>query len=197
MREAKISRKTKETEIDVIVRVDGAGHFDISTGIGFFDHMLEQLAKHSSMDLTIRAKGDLHIDSHHTVEDVGIALGQALRQALGERKGIQRYADIHLVMDEALTRVACDVSGRPYLVFEVQFPTPSVGDFDLELVREFFHALAINAAITLHVDNLRGGNSHHIAETCFKGVARVLGAAMKIDPTRADVMPSTKGSLLG
>jgi imidazoleglycerol-phosphate dehydratase len=197
MREATISRKTNETAIDVTIRIDGSGRSEISTGVGFFDHMLEQLAKHSSMDLVVRAKGDLHIDSHHTVEDVGIAIGQALKAALGDRKGIERYADVHLAMDEALTRVACDVSGRPYLVFEASFPTPSVGDFDLELVREFFQALATNAAITLHIDNLRGANSHHIAETCFKGVARALGKACKVDPARATVMPSTKGSLLG
>ena len=197
MREATISRKTNETEIDVTLVVDGAGRYDVATGIGFFDHMLDQLAKHSGMDLTVRAKGDLHIDGHHTVEDVGIAIGQALRQALGDRRGITRYADAYLPMDEALTRAACDISGRPFLVFEVKLPTGMVGNFDLQLAREFFQALATNAGITLHIDMLRGENSHHIVESCFKAVARALGTAMRIDPAKADVMPSTKGSLLG
>ena len=197
MREASISRKTNETEIDVTLVVDGAGRYDVATGIGFFDHMLDQLARHSGMDLTVRAKGDLHIDGHHTVEDVGIALGQALRQALGDRRGITRYADAYLPMDEALTRAACDISGRPFLVFEVKLPTGMVGGFDLQLAREFFQAFATNAGITLHIDMLRGENSHHIVESCFKAVARALGTAMRIDPARPDVMPSTKGSLLG
>lgn len=197
MREAAIHRTTNETDIDLKLVVDGSGRYDVATGIGFFDHMLEQLAKHSGMDLTIRAKGDLHIDGHHTVEDVGIALGQALRQALGERRGIARYAHAYLPMDEALTRVACDISGRPFLVFEVKLPTGMVGGFDLQLAREFFQALATNAGITLHIDMLRGENSHHIVESCFKGVARALGAAVAIDPAKADAMPSTKGSLLG
>ena len=197
MREAAIHRTTNETDIDLKLVVDGAGHYDVATGIGFFDHMLEQLAKHSGMDLTVRAKGDLHIDGHHTVEDVGIALGQALKQALGERRGIARYAHAYLPMDEALTRVACDISGRPFLVFEVRLPTGMVGGFDLQLAREFFQAFATNAGITLHIDMLRGENSHHIVESCFKGVARALGAAVAIDPTKADAMPSTKGSLLG
>lgn len=197
MREASISRKTNETEIDVTLVVDGAGRYDVATGIGFFDHMLDQLARHSGMDLTVRAKGDLHIDGHHTVEDVGIALGQALRQALGDRRGITRYADAYLPMDEALTRAACDISGRPFLVFEVKLPTGMVGGFDLQLAREFFQAFATNAGITLHIDMLRGENSHHIVESCFKAAARALGAAMRIDPAKADIMPSTKGSLLG
>ena len=169
----------------------------MATGIGFFDHMLEQLSKHSGMDLTVRAEGDLHIDGHHTVEDVGIALGQALKEALGERRGITRYAHAYLPMDEALTRAAVDISGRPYLVFDVALPTGMVGGFDLQLPREFFQAMATNAGITLHIDMLRGVNSHHIVESCFKAVARALGAAMAIDPARADAMPSTKGSLLG
>ena len=197
MRDAVIHRKTNETEIDVKLVIDGVGRYDVATGIGFFDHMLEQLAKHSGMDLTVKAKGDLHIDGHQTVEDVGIALGQALRQALGERRGIARYADVLLPMDEALTRVACDISGRPYLVFETPLPAGLVGGFDLQLVREFFQALATNAGITLHIDTLRGENSHHIVESCFKGVARALAAAVRVDPAHADAMPSTKGSLLG
>ena len=172
-RAASVTRRTKETEISVSVAIDGAGRSDISTGIGFFDHMLEQLSRHSLIDMTIKAKGDLHIDDHHTVEDTGIAIGQAISKALGERRGITRYASLDLAMDETLTRAAIDVSGRPFLVWNVTFPSPKVGTFDTELVREFFQALAQNAGITLHVANHYGANSHHIAETCFKAVARV------------------------
>ena len=197
MRTATLTRKTNETDIALTLAVDGEGRYDVATGIGFFDHMLEQLAKHSGMDLTIKVAGDLHIDGHHTVEDVGIVLGQALKQALGERRGIARYADVCLPMDEALTRVAVDLSGRPFLVFETMLPAGMVGGLDLQLVREFFQAFATNAGLTLHIDTLRGINSHHIVESCFKGVARALGAASKVDAARADTMPSTKGTLAG
>jgi imidazoleglycerol-phosphate dehydratase len=197
MRAAKISRKTKETEIDVSVDLDGTGAAKISTGIGFFDHMLEQLARHSLIDIAISAKGDLHIDQHHTVEDVGIALGQAVRQALGERAGIARYADALLPMDETLTRVAIDVSGRPFLVFRTEFPRQKIGEFDTELVREFFQAFAMNAGITLHVETLYGANAHHISETCFKGLARALRLAVALDPRQKGAIPSTKGTLGG
>jgi imidazoleglycerol-phosphate dehydratase len=195
MRSASITRKTKETEITVEVLLDGAGKADVHTGVGFFDHMLDQVARHSLIDLTVRAKGDLHIDQHHTVEDVGIALGQALARALGDKRGVVRYADCLLPMDEALTRVALDFSGRPFLVFKADFPTAKIGAFDTELVREFFQAFAVNAGLTLHVETLYGANSHHIAESCFKGVARALGAAVAIDPRQADRIPSTKGAL--
>jgi imidazoleglycerol-phosphate dehydratase len=195
MRRATITRKTNETKITVAVGLDGDGSARVATGIGFLDHMLEQVARHSGMDLEIAAKGDLHIDMHHTVEDTGIALGQALRQALGERKGIGRYGDVHLPMDETLTRVALDISGRPFLVFNAQFPAAKIGEFDTELVREFFQAFALNAGITLHVETLYGANSHHIAESCFKGLARALRAAIAIDARRKDEIPSTKGSL--
>ena len=195
MRKGAVSRKTSETKIDVTVDLDGSGKSDVRTGVGFFDHMLEQLARHSLIDLTVRAEGDRHIDDHHTVEDVGIALGQALRQALGDKRGLTRFADCLLPMDEALTRVAIDVSGRPYLVFRVEFPTQKVATFDLELVREFFQAFAVNGGLTLHIENVYGANSHHIAETCFKGVARALGAALAIDPRQAARIPSTKGAL--
>ncbi|MCX5520671.1 imidazoleglycerol-phosphate dehydratase HisB [Kaistia defluvii] len=195
MRSATIERKTKETEIAVTLDLDGTGRADIATGVGFFDHMLDQLARHGLMDLTIRCKGDLHIDQHHTVEDVGIAIGQALRKALGEMRGITRYADTHLAMDEALTRCAIDVSGRPYLVWKVEFSRDKVGDFDTELFKEFFQAFAQNAGITLHIENLYGDNNHHIAETCFKAVARTLRVAASIDPRQADRVPSTKGKL--
>ena len=195
MRAGKISRKTKETEIDVAVDLDGTGAAKISTGIGFYDHMLEQLARHSLIDIAISAKGDLHIDQHHTVEDVGIALGQAIRQALGDRAGISRYADALLPMDETLTRVAIDVSGRPFLVFRTEFPRQKIGEFDTELVREFFQAFAMNAGITLHVETLYGVNAHHISESCFKGLARALRLAAALDPRQNGSIPSTKGSL--
>ena len=195
MRSASIKRKTKETDIAVTVSLDGTGEARIATGIGFFDHMLEQIARHSLIDVAIDAKGDLHVDQHHTVEDVGIALGAALKQALGDMRGITRYADVHLPMDEALTRVALDISGRPYLVWKVAFTRPRIGEMDSELFREFFQAFAQNAGVTLHVENLYGRNNHHIAETCFKGLARALKAAVAIDPRQKTKVPSTKGSL--
>ena len=195
MRKASVKRKTKETDVEVAVDLDGIGASSISTGVGFFDHMLDLLARHSRIDLTIKAKGDLHIDQHHTTEDVGIALGQAVKQALGDMKGITRYADVHLPMDEALTRVALDISGRPFLVFRVDFVRDKVGPFDTELVQEWFQAFAVNAAMTVHVATLYGTNDHHIAESCFKGLARALRAAVAIDPQAANEVPSTKGTL--
>ena len=195
MRKGAIARKTKETGIDVGVDLDGSGVSDIATGVGFFDHMLEQLARHSLIDMTIRAEGDRHIDDHHTVEDVGIALGQALLMALGDKRGLARFADCLMPMDETLTRVAIDISGRPFLVFRTEFPTERIGAFDAQLVREFFQALAGNAGLTLHIETLYGANSHHIAESCFKGVARALKAAVAIDPRQAGAVPSTKGAL--
>ena len=196
-RSAKVGRETKETAISVAIDIDGAGRFDIATGIGFFDHMLEQLSRHSLIDMKIAARGDLHIDDHHTVEDTGIAIGQAIATAIGARRGIARYASLDLAMDETLTRAAVDVSGRPFLVWNVLFTSPKIGTFDTELVREFFQALAHNAGITLHVANLYGANNHHIAETCFKAVARVLRTALESDPRQAGAIPSTKGSLQG
>lgn len=195
-RRAKISRNTNETSITVSVNIDGTGNSRISTGVGFFDHMLEQLSRHSLIDMEIEAKGDLHIDDHHTVEDTGIAIGQALAKALGDRRGITRYASIDLAMDETMTKAALDVSGRPFLVWKVAFSAPKIGTFDTELVREFFQALAQNAGITLHVKNHYGANNHHIAETCFKAVARALRTATEIDPRQADRVPSTKGTLV-
>jgi len=195
MRTASVSRSTHETKIDVSIALDGDGRYDIQTGIGFLDHMIDQLSRHSLIDMTIRAEGDLHIDQHHTTEDVGIALGQAVRSALGDMKGITRYADVHLAMDEAMTHCAIDVSGRPFLIFDVEFSRDKVGDFDTELFQEFFQAFAMNAGITLHIRNLYGTNNHHIAETCFKAVARALRAAIEIDPRKSDAIPSTKGSL--
>lgn len=194
-RQAELRRTTKETDIFVRVDLDGSGTSKISTGIGFFDHMLDQLSRHSLIDIEVDAKGDLHIDQHHTVEDVGIALGQAFRKAAGDRAGITRYADVLLPMDETLTRVAVDVSGRPFLVFKTEVPREKIGEFDTELVREFFQALAQNGGITLHVETLYGVNSHHIVESCFKGVARALGAALTIDPRQSGKIPSTKGTL--
>lgn len=195
MRKAFISRETKETRIEVRIDLDGAGRAQISTGIGFFDHMLEQLARHSLVDMEITAKGDLHIDFHHTVEDTGIAIGQALRQALGDARGITRFADVLLPMDETLTRVAIDLSGRPYLVFRTQFPWPTIGEFDTDLVREFFQALSTHAGMNLHIETLYGENCHHICESSFKGVARALRTAMTIDARQAGEIPSTKGAL--
>ncbi|AQZ50321.1 imidazoleglycerol-phosphate dehydratase HisB [Martelella mediterranea] len=194
-RRAEISRKTNETAVSVSVNVDGTGEARIATGIGFFDHMLDQLSRHSLIDMTIEAKGDLHVDDHHTVEDVGIAIGQALARALGNRAGVTRYASIDLAMDETMTKAALDLSGRPFLVWNVTFPSEKIGTFDTELMREFFHALAQNAGITLHVLNHYGANSHHIAETCFKAVARALRAAAEIDPRQEGRVPSTKGML--
>jgi imidazoleglycerol-phosphate dehydratase len=195
MRSAKITRKTAETDITVDIALDGSGAHDIATGVGFFDHMLDQLARHSLIDMTIRCSGDTHIDDHHTVEDVGIALGQALREALGDKRGIRRYASCLLPMDDALVRAALDLSGRPYLVWAVDLPTAKIGSFDTELVREFFQALSTHCGITLHVDGLRGLNSHHLAEAAFKAVARSLREAVERDPRAEDCIPSTKGSL--
>ena len=197
MRNASLSRKTRETDIQVEVTLDGSGTSEIYTGVGFFDHMLDQIARHSLIDLKIQAKGDLHIDFHHTVEDVGIALGQAIRQALGDMKGITRYADVHLPMDETLTRVAMDISGRAFLVFRTEFHTPKIGEFDTQLVREFFQAFAMNAGLTLHVETLYGINDHHISESCFKGLARALRIAVSIDERQSGRVPSTKGTLTG
>ena len=197
MRKAAIKRATRETEVEVSVDLDGAGVSAVATGIGFLDHMLDLLARHSRIDMTVKAKGDLHIDHHHTTEDVGIALGQAVKQALGEMKGITRYADTHMPMDEALTRVALDISGRPFLVFRAAFGRDKIGTFDTELVNEWFQAFAMNAGITLHVETLYGTNDHHISESCFKGLARALRSAVAIDPRAKDEVPSTKGSLGG
>ena len=195
MRTASISRQTAETEISVEVNLDGTGTYDNQTGVGFFDHMLDQLARHSLIDMTIRAKGDYHIDDHHTVEDTGIALGQALTAALGDKKGIRRYGECHLPMDDAQVRCALDLSGRPFLIWNVDLPTHKIGNFDTELVREFFQALSTHGGITLHIDQLHGFNSHHIAEAAFKAVARALRLAVETDPRKADAIPSTKGAL--
>ena len=194
-RTASVSRRTKETEIAVSVDLDGKGVSKISTGVGFFDHMLDQLSRHSLIDMTVEARGDLHIDDHHTVEDTGIAIGQALTQALGDKRGIRRYGAFHLAMDDALVRAALDLSARPYLVWNVDFPAQKIGSFDTELVREFFQALATHGGITLHVDRLHGLNAHHIAEAAFKAVARALREAVEPDPRMAGVLPSTKGAL--
>ncbi len=195
MRKALIERKTKETEILAEVNLDGTGAFSIATGVGFFDHMLEQLSRHSLIDITLRAKGDLHIDQHHTVEDCGIALGQALAKSLGDKRGIKRYAHAYLPMDETLTRTALDISGRPYLIWRVALPSQKIGGMDTELFREFFQAFAQNAGITLHIELLYGENSHHIAESCFKGLARALRDAITIDGRVKNEIPSTKGQL--
>jgi imidazoleglycerol-phosphate dehydratase len=197
MRKATVKRTTKETDVAVAVDLDGSGAASIATGIGFLDHMLDLLARHSRIDLDIKAKGDLHVDHHHTTEDVGIALGQAIKKALGDMKGITRYADVHMPMDETLTRVALDISGRPFLVFNVEFVRAKIGTFDTALVQEWFQALAVNAALTLHVATLYGSNDHHIAESCFKGLARALRSAVAIDPRAAHEVPSTKGTLSG
>jgi len=194
-RQANIERSTRETKIKAGVDLDGTGACDIATGIGFLDHMLEQLARHSLIDIALKAKGDLHIDFHHTTEDCGIVLGQAIAKALADKQGIARYASVDLPMDETLTRVAVDVSGRPYLVWKVAFTRPKLGEMDTELIREFFQAFAQNAGITLHVETLYGENNHHIAETCFKGLARALRAAVALDPRQAGRVPSTKGTL--
>jgi imidazoleglycerol-phosphate dehydratase len=197
MRKAEVKRETKETQISVSLDLDGSGQHDVASGIGFLDHMLEQVARHGQIDLKLRAQGDLHIDMHHTAEDVGIVIGQAVARALGDRRGIRRFSSVHLAMDEALTRVVIDVSGRPYLVWKVALPSARLGDFDTELVREWFHAFAQNAGITLHVETLYGDNTHHIAETCFKGLARALREAVAIDERAPDAVPSTKGTLAG
>lgn len=197
MREGSVTRKTKETLIEVRVNLDGTGVYDVSTGIGFLDHMLEQLSRHSLMDLYVRAEGDLHIDFHHTTEDTGIAIGQAVNQALGDNAGITRFASAYIPMDETLSRVALDISARPYLIWRVDFSKPKLGDMDTELFKEWFQAFAQAAGITLHVENLYGENNHHIVESCFKGLARALRTAITIDPRAADVVPSTKGTLGG
>ncbi|MDA0338436.1 MAG: imidazoleglycerol-phosphate dehydratase HisB [Proteobacteria bacterium] len=197
MRTANVERKTKETSIAVEVNLDGTGVHDVSTGIGFLDHMLEQLSRHSLMDLTVKAEGDLHIDFHHTTEDTGIAIGKAVALALGDRKGITRYGTATIPMDETCTRVALDLSNRPYLIWRVEFSKPKLGDMDTELFKEWFQAFAQAAGTTLHVDNLYGENNHHIVESCFKGLARSLRQAIEIDPRNADAVPSTKGTLGG
>ncbi len=195
MRQAKRTRKTAETEVAVTLDLDGTGRYENRTGIGFFDHMLDQLSRHALFDLSVQATGDRHIDDHHTVEDVGIVLGQALDEALGDKRGIRRYGACLLPMDDTLVRAALDLSGRPHLVWKVDFTAPRIGAFDVELVREFFTALAMNARMTLHVQRLDGINSHHIAEAAFKAVARALSEAVELDPRRADAVPSTKGAL--
>ena len=197
MREAKIARKTKETDIEVVVNIDGTGMYDVDTGIGFLDHMLEQLSRHSLMDLTVRARGDLHIDHHHTTEDTGIAIGEAIYQAMGERRGIVRYASATIPMDETLTRASIDISDRPYLIWKVDFSKPKLGEMDTELFKEWFQAFAQNARVTLHVENLYGENNHHIVESCFKALARAFRTAADTDLRAADSVPSTKGTLGG
>ena len=195
MRKAELSRKTAETDISVELNLDGRGSYDCETGVGFFDHMLDQLSRHSLIDMKVRAKGDYHIDDHHTVEDTGIALGQALVKALGDKRGIRRYGHFRLAMDDAQVAVALDLSARPYLIWNVAFPTQKIGTFDTELLREFFQALSTHGGITLHIDLVHGFNSHHIAEATFKAVARALREAVEVDPRMADILPSTKGSL--
>lgn len=197
MRHATVERKTKETSIRASVKLDGVGSYDVSTGIGFLDHMLEQLSRHSLIDLSVKAEGDLHIDGHHTTEDSGITIGQAVAEALGDRKGIERYGAALIPMDETLSRVAIDLSGRPYLIWKVHFSKPKIGEMDTELFREWFQAFAFAAGATLHVENLYGENNHHIIESCYKGLARALRAAITIDPRKADQIPSTKGTLGG
>ena len=195
MRQASVERNTSETRISATVNLDGTGRYDVATGIGFLDHMLEQLSRHSLIDITLKAEGDLHIDFHHTNEDTGIVLGQAVARALGERKGINRFAEALIPMDETLTRVALDVSNRPYLIWKVAFTRNKLGEMDTELFKEWFQAFAQQAGLTLHVENLYGSNSHHIVESCYKGLARALRQAIEIDPRRAEAVPSTKGSL--
>lgn len=195
MRKAKISRQTAETNITAEINLDGSGSYKVETGAGFLDHMLAQLSRHSLIDMTVKVEGDLHIDAHHTTEDTGIVLGQAIAEALGDRKSITRYASIDLAMDETLTRASVDVSGRPYLIWNVAFSAPKVGDYDTELFKEFFQAFAQHSGITLHVTNHYGDNNHHIAETCFKSVARALRSAIEVDPRQEGRIPSTKGSL--
>jgi len=193
MRKAVLDRKTRETDITVSVNLDGTGKYDVETGIGFLDHMMEQLSRHSLMDITLRAKGDLHIDYHHTVEDVGIVLGQAVKRALGDLRGISRYGSAIIPMDECCSRASVDISGRPFLVWRVTFSRAKLGDMDTELFQEWFRAFAFGAGITLHVENLYGENNHHIIESSFKALARALRQAMEADPRMADVLPSTKG----
>ena len=195
MRAASVSRRTAETEVSVSLALDGTGKAAIATGVGFLDHMLELFARHGLFDLEVKVEGDLHVDQHHTTEDTGIAVGQAFLKALGDKKGIARYADLHLPMDETLSRVALDISGRPFLVFKAEFPAEKIGAFDTELVREWFQAFAMNGGVTLHVETLYGDNSHHIAESCFKGLARALRKAVALDPREEGRVPSTKGTL--
>ena len=195
MRSARITRKTGETDVAVALDLDGSGRATVATGVGFLDHMLELFARHALFDLDAAVTGDLHVDDHHTTEDCGIALGQAFAQALGDKRGIRRYADLHLPMDEALTRVALDISGRPFLVFRTAFTAPKIGTFDTELVREWFQAFAVHAGATLHVETLYGANSHHIAESCFKGLGRALREAVTVDGREGGRVPSTKGTL--
>ena len=195
MRTATVSRHTSETRIEVEVNLDGTGHYAIETGVGFFDHMLEQLARHSLIDIRLKCEGDLHIDQHHTVEDSALALGEAVAKALGDKRGIRRYADAHSPMDETLTRVAVDISGRPWLVWKTAFTQTRLGEMDTELFQHFFHSFAQTAGLTLHVETLYGENNHHIAEAAFKGLARALREAAEIDPRKAGVIPSTKGVL--
>ena len=197
MRKGAVRRTTKETDVEITLDLDGAGSATIATGVGFLDHMLELFARHSRIDLTVKAKGDLHIDQHHTTEDVGITLGQAVKQALGDMAGVTRYADVHVPMDEALTRVALDLSGRPFLIFKVAFSHDKIGTFDTELVREWFQAFAMHAGVTLHVETLYGENNHHISESCFKGLARALRAAVALDARSKGEAPSTKGTVGG
>lgn len=195
MRAGEVARSTNETRISVSISLDGEGKANVATGVGFFDHMLDLFARHGLFDVSVQADGDLYVDDHHTVEDCGIALGEAFRQALGDKRGVVRYADAHLPMDETLSRVCVDISGRPFLVFRTEFPSEKIGSFDTELVREFFQAFAMNAGITLHVETFYGVNSHHIAESCFKGLGRALRKAVAIDPREGDRIPSTKGAL--
>jgi imidazoleglycerol-phosphate dehydratase len=197
MRMASLKRKTGETSVEVSLGLDGDGTYSVSTGIGFLDHMLALFARHSLIDLEVQAHGDLHVDMHHTVEDVGITIGQALSRALAERRGVRRYGSAHIPMDEALTRVALDLSGRPHLVWNVAFSRPSIGDFDVELLREWFQAFVLNAGITMHVETLHGDNSHHIAESCYKASAHALRQAVELDPRQQARIPSTKGILQG
>ncbi len=192
-----VDRKTKETQISVAVDLDGSGRSQIATGIGFLDHMLDQLSRHSLIDLEVEAKGDLHIDFHHTTEDTGICIGEAVAKALGDRTGIRRWGEATVPMDETLTRVALDASNRPYLIWKVNFSKPKLGEMDTELFKEWFQAFAQNAGLTLHIENLYGENNHHIVESCFKGLARALRQAIEIDPRKSDAVPSTKGTLGG
>jgi imidazoleglycerol-phosphate dehydratase len=195
MRTASLSRNTSETRIEVSLNLDGTGEYQVSTGIGFLDHMLEQLSRHSLIDLTVKTDGDLHVDQHHTTEDTGIAIGEALKEALGDKRGIARYGTAYAPMDETLTRCSLDISGRPWLVFKAEFGTPRLGEWDTELIEHWFHSFAQAAGITLHIDNLYGANNHHVVESCFKALARALRQAIEIDPRKADSIPSTKGIL--
>ncbi|MSO89623.1 MAG: imidazoleglycerol-phosphate dehydratase HisB [Rhodospirillaceae bacterium] len=197
MRQARVERLTKETRVTAVINIDGAGVYDVKTGIGFLDHMMEQLSRHSLIDLTLRAEGDLHIDFHHTTEDTGIVVGEAIARAIGDRRGIMRYGDALIPMDETLTRIALDASNRPYLIWKVNFSRPKLGDMDTELFKEWFQAFAQAAGVTLHIETLYGENNHHIVESCYKGLARALRQALSIDPRKADTVPSTKGTLSG